>query len=116
MEQNSQEKFHWLQHFADELRKFGFLPSCWATERKIKVLNILGTDVQNTQMFDKTILRKVLAHDLHRLKAPGLFDASPKLNPPRKASKETYGLSAKASTSSSKAADKALKLSCLLPL
>jgi len=86
----AKKKFHWLQHFSDELRRFGFLPSCWATERKNKLLKLLGTDVLNTQVFDETVLREVVAHDLHRLKTPGLFDASPRLNPPRKASKETF--------------------------
>ena len=85
----AKKKFHWLQHFSDELKRFGFLPNCFATERKNKILKHLGTYLQNTTIFDRTILHEILARDLHILKTPGLFDMSCKLVTPRTATKET---------------------------
>ena len=88
----AKKKIHWLQHFAKELAQFGFLPNCWSTERKNKVLKLLGCNVQNTTVFDQTVLQETLARDLHRLKQPGLFDTAAKLDPPRKISKKSLQL------------------------
>ena len=85
----AKKKFHWLQHFSDELKRFGFLPNCFCPERKNKIVKHLADNLLNTTIFDSTILYEILAHDLHVLKTPGLFDMSCKLVTPRTATKET---------------------------
>ena len=45
------KKFPWLEHFAGELAKFGFLLKCWSTEKKSKILQLLGQLVQDTSVF-----------------------------------------------------------------
>ena len=68
------KKFHWLLHFSDHLRKLGFLPNCFSTERKNKNLKQVAHLVKNTNTYHRSVLEEILCCELAELKKPGLFD------------------------------------------
>ena len=80
-------KFHWLCHLHCHLKRFGCLPTCWVHERKHRVSKRYSSDITNTQVMERSVLGEVVAHNLHDLKRPGLFNLSPGLVEPIKAKK-----------------------------
>jgi hypothetical protein len=83
-------KFHWLVHFPAHLKHHGFLPSCWVHERKHKVSKRYANDIKNTSVYELSLLKQVLSHELALLKQPGLFKFDVCLIKPRKASAKAF--------------------------
>ena len=67
-------KFHWLEHLADHLARWGLLPNCWVHERKHRVAKRYGQDIRNTSNNERSLLGQVLSHNLHDLSLPGVFE------------------------------------------
>lgn len=76
-------KWHWPIHLPCHLGKWGFLPSCFAHERKHKVLKRYGNDVYNTTNYAKSIYKQMLKHILFDLRQPGVFSKGTRLIDPR---------------------------------
>ena len=57
-------KHHWMLHFSTALQRWNFLPSCWALERKHKVVARYATAATNLLSYEKGILEETLSHDL----------------------------------------------------
>jgi hypothetical protein len=81
-------KFHWLVHFPAHLHKFGMLPTCFVHERKHRVAKRYSNPIQNTSVFEKSVLSELVCHDLAVLKTPGIFKFEVGLNKPHVASKK----------------------------
>ena len=63
-------KYHWLLHYARELRTHGSLFACWVHERKHKSIRRYANPVQNTRDYDHTVLAEVTSHHIAALRAP----------------------------------------------
>ena len=57
-------KFHWVVHLYQHLKKFQMLPTCWAHERKHKLVKRYANDVCKTSSYDHSALVQVCCHDL----------------------------------------------------
>lgn len=78
-------KFHWMIHFPMHLERFGCLPSCFAHERKHKMVKRYSNDVHNTLVFERSIIGQVCGHTLYNLSQPGLFRLDARLSQRRTA-------------------------------
>jgi hypothetical protein len=81
-------KFHWLVHFPTHLQKFGMLPTCFVHERKHRVAKRYSNPIQNTSVFEKSVLSELVCHDLAVLKTSSIFAVAVKLSNPHTASKK----------------------------
>ena len=84
---NMPPKFHWQWHFGDELAHHGKCIACFATERKHKVLKKYSAARENTQSFELSCMKEILAEELATLMEPGHFLLGPALikgHPPTK--------------------------------
>lgn len=72
-------KFHGMLHPGDELRRFGFLLSCWVQERKHKMIKGYATEVRNTRVFEQSINGDCICENLQALWAADGFDFNPGL-------------------------------------
>ena len=79
-------KFHSTMHFGDFLRRLGFLPNCFALERKHRTPKRHGNQIVNTSgAYEAGVLREVTSHHVHALCRPrqhfetaaGLIDPHP---------------------------------------
>ena len=77
-------KFHWVVHLARELKQFGFLVTCWVTERKHRMVKRYSEAIKNNLNMARSILSEVTCHHFHELGLPGKFDVSSRLLGPRK--------------------------------
>ena len=57
-------KFHWVVHLYQHLQKFQMLPTCWAHERKHKLVKRYANDICRTSTYDHSVLVQVCCHDL----------------------------------------------------
>ena len=81
-------KFHLVLHLAASLRRLGFLPNCFALERKHKVPKRFGNELFNTsQKWEASVLREVTCHHMAKLKHEHHFVADVGLLNPRVPSK-----------------------------
>ncbi len=81
-------KFHWLVHFPTHLQKFGMLPTCFVHERKHRVAKRYSNPIQNTSVFEKSVLSELVCHDLAVLKTSSIFAVAVKLGNPHTAPKK----------------------------
>lgn len=72
-------KFHWLLHLGSHLSRWGLLISCWAHERKHRIVKRYSQDIQNTRSFEKSVLHQVVSHDLALLLDPEYFGQDARL-------------------------------------
>ncbi len=89
-------KFHWLVHFPAHLANHGFLISCFVHERFHKLAKRYGTDIQNTSVYEHSLLKQVLCHVLFELRQPDVFDVSVNLIKPHVATKAVIAFLSKA--------------------
>jgi hypothetical protein len=75
-------KFHWLVHFPAHLLKFGMLPTCFVHERKHRVAKRYSNPIQNSSVFEKSVLSELVCHDLAVLKTQGIFNFDVRLKNP----------------------------------
>ena len=61
------KKFHYMLHFGTELRRFGFLMSCFVHERKHRMVRAFCNDVKNTMIFERTCMGNVVSQHLYKL-------------------------------------------------
>ena len=65
-------KFHYCLHFVDFSRRFGFVPNCFALERKHKVPKRFANEVRNTNCaWEASVLREVSSHHIGALTVGG---------------------------------------------
>ena len=79
-------KFHMAMHLPALLEKFGFLPSCFALERKHKIAKRFGNQVRNTSAsWDKGVLRDITAGHVADLETMDQhkWSGTPRLKAPR---------------------------------
>ena len=79
-------KWHWLIHVRRHLHRWGCLLSCFTHERKHKLVKRYATAIENTIVYEKSILSETLSHTLAQLARPGVFLTSAHLVDPVKAS------------------------------
>ena len=72
--QMSTPKWHWMLHFHDHVRQFGWLASCWPLERKHKTPKAYGSDIRNTNSYERSVLREVTCEHMVHLSDPATFD------------------------------------------
>ena len=83
-------KHHWTLHFATALSRWGFLPSCWATERKHKLITGYASATKNLTAYDRSILEECLSHDLLNLQSSTSFMVGAGLLSPHPANKKVH--------------------------
>jgi hypothetical protein len=83
------KKWHWQFHMPDTLQRFGFLPSCFANERKHKPIGALAQALLNQKKFEANLLEQALAQEICHLDTADLFQDGVHLVRPVKASKKT---------------------------
>ena len=83
------KKWHWQFHMPDTLQRFGFLPSCFANERKHKPIGALAQAMLNQKNFEACLLEQALAQEISHLDKADLFQDGVHLVRPIKASKKT---------------------------
>ena len=66
-------KFHWLLHMPGHLRKFFCIPTCFALERKHRLIKRFAATVRRTQVLMTSVYKNVLNHELSRLREPDVF-------------------------------------------
>ena len=81
-------KFHWLHHYADHLRRWGLLPTCWAHERKHRMAKRYATDITNRRSYSKSVLSEIISHQLTSIAEPETLDKSVRLLDPIAARKQ----------------------------
>ena len=85
-------KFHYSVHFADYLRRFGFVPSCFVLERKHKVPKRFANEVRNTNSaWEASVLREVTCHHVAALTS-GHFGVNVALQNAHKCSKKMLSM------------------------
>ena len=86
-------KFHWIVHLARELERFGMLLSCWVHERKHRMVKRYSQMIENTIVFEKSVLSEVTCHHFAEVSSIDKFDLSVGLVPPvRPASRDLGSL------------------------
>ena len=84
------KKWHWLLHMPDTThQRVGFLPSCFANERKHKPIGQLATSLLNKKNFETNLLEQALAKEICHLDQPQLFKDGVHLVDPISASKKS---------------------------
>ena len=73
----------------DTHQRFGFLPSCFANERKHKPIGQLATSLLNKKNFETNLLEQALAKEICHLDQPQLFKDGVHLVDPISASKKS---------------------------
>ena len=68
-------KWHWKLHLPDTLHRYGYLPSCFAAERKHKTISTHATKLQKTKEFELHLMQAIVPDELQALKEPNLFPA-----------------------------------------
>lgn len=81
-------KFHWPLHMADQMGRWGKLPSCFTCERKNKVVKKFATAIQNTVAFEQSLFQEIVAEELAKLRSRDLFLPGPHLMNPHVAPKK----------------------------
>ena len=76
-------KFHWMLHYARELRHHGFLLSCFVHERKHKTIRRYATPTLHTPDYERTVIREVVSHTIRVLEADDALDCQIGLVAPR---------------------------------
>jgi hypothetical protein len=67
-DENMTIKFHYCMHLPDFLRRWGFLPNCFALERKHRVPKRFANQVTNTECnWDACVLRELTNYRVHHL-------------------------------------------------
>ena len=66
------------------------MPSCWATERKHKLITRYATATTNLTAFDRSILEECLSHDLLNLQSSTSFMVGAGLLSPHPATKKVH--------------------------
>ena len=82
------KKWHWQFHMPDTLQRFGFLPSCFANERKHKPIGALAQALLNQKIFEANLLEQALAQEICHLDTENLFQDGVHLVRPAKAPKK----------------------------
>ena len=67
------------------LQRWGCLLTCWAHERKHKVVKRYATQINNSRAYEQSVLREVISHYLNDLRSPGHFRKTAYLEEPHKA-------------------------------
>lgn len=62
-------KPHWCLHLPSCLNRLQCLPSCWAMERKHKVVRRYGSNIMNTIQYERSLLSEVLREHLAHLES-----------------------------------------------
>jgi len=78
-EKQLHSKFHWILHFPQHLRKWGFLPSCFVLERKHRMVKRYAQDIRNTGKrsgYELSVLTEVVCHTLAVLPTTNAFNRS----------------------------------------
>lgn len=83
-------KHHWMLHFSTALQRWNFLPSCWALERKHKVVARYATAATNLLSYEKGILEETLSHDLSCLHSTTSFLPGVRLVQPHTPSQKVH--------------------------
>ena len=82
------KKWHWQFHMPDTLQRFGFLPSCFANERKHKPIGALAQALLSQKKNEANLLEQALAQEICHLDTANLFQDGVHLVRPVKASKK----------------------------
>lgn len=85
-------KHHWMLHYAQRMRKFGMLQSCFVTERKHKLVRRYANDVQNMPAFETATISELCCHMVANLKEPEPFSFKVGLRKPRACPKKLHKL------------------------
>ena len=64
------------------------LPTCWVHERKHKAVKRFATDIQNTKVFNTSVLKEVIGYQLWAVRQDGALVSSLGLKEPKDASVE----------------------------
>ena len=67
------KKHHWILHFSKALTLHKKLPSCFAMERKHRYVVRFGAPVTKLKHYEESVLRELLADELHHLSQPDVF-------------------------------------------
>ena len=78
-------KWHWMVHYSEHLQRWGCLLTCWAHERKHKVVKRYATQINNSRAYEQSVLSEVISHYLNDLRSPGHFRKTAYLEEPHKA-------------------------------
>ena len=81
-------KFHLAIHYPRNLAKWNMSPSCFALERKHKLVKRYGEDIYNTVDYALSVMSEVIGHQLHSVMEPNAFDISAGLIDPKPATKK----------------------------
>ena len=84
-------KFHWLVHLWKHMRRFGYLPNCFPTERKNQTVKRSGGAVHNTRTYQHSILTDVTAAHAARMGSASTFDVHVGLIEPFPANQQMCG-------------------------
>ena len=80
-------KFHWMLHYAREMRLHGFLLSCFTHERKHKTVHRYATPTLQTRDYERVVIREVVTHHIRMLDNEDALDCQVGLVRPRLPSK-----------------------------
>ena len=67
-------KFHWTVHLPRHLARFNCLPNTWVHERKHRVAKRYANDVKNLQIYERSVSKEIICHNLADLAVSGIFD------------------------------------------
>ena len=74
-------KHHWTIHMPACLAHWGYLPSCWAMERKPKTVRKFGGNIMNTSQYEQSLLSEVVREHVFELDKEDLVEAAHLVNP-----------------------------------
>ena len=74
-------KHHWTIHMPACLAHWGYLPSCWAMERKHKTVRKFGGNIMNTSQYEQSLLSEVVREHVFELDKEDLVEAAHLVNP-----------------------------------
>ena len=74
-------KHHWTIHMPACLAHWGYLPSCWAIERKPKTMRKFGGNIINTSQYEQSLLLEVVRKHVFELDKEDLVEAAHLVNP-----------------------------------
>jgi hypothetical protein len=83
-------KFHWLIHLPRHLARFGCLPTCWVHERKHRMVKRYATDIQNTRVYERSVVGEVTCHYLADIAHTTVFDFGVGLVTPKPAPRQIH--------------------------
>lgn len=85
------KKFHWLLHMPSHLLRFKFIPTCFALERKHRLVKRFVHLARRTMALARSTYRDVLNHELAQLKEPNVFRVGCYLVEKHKPTKKVHG-------------------------